>query len=197
MYAQMQATVPVVASETLGLDSAQIGTLYVLHPLVLVVFQMPVLSAVGDWRRTRGLVASTAFWGVSLLAIVLVDWVPTLLGIGLIGAFLVLRTVGEVLHSPLVTSLASDLGHASVEVKYRSGIHQEVTASEEYDQVAVFELGSETVVMAKEAIQVDGKKVLIPSRIFPMSEVMNIDVALSDGRLDELDASLIGVNADE
>jgi MFS family permease len=112
MYAQMQATVPVVASETLGLDSAQIGTLYVLNPLVLVVFQMPVLSAIGDWRRTRGLVASTAFWAVSFLAIVLVDWVPTFLGIAFVGAFLVLRTVGEVLHSPLVTSLASDLGHA-------------------------------------------------------------------------------------
>lgn len=112
MYAQMQATVPVVASETLGLDSAEIGTLYVLNPLVLVVFQMPVLNVVGDWRRTRGLVASTAFWGVSFLAVVLVDAVPTLLGVSLVGAFLVLRTVGEVLHSPLVTSLASDLGHA-------------------------------------------------------------------------------------
>ena len=112
MYAQMQATVPVVASETLGLDSAQIGTLYVLNPLVLVVFQMPVLGAVERWRRTRVLVASTAFWAVSFLAIVLVDWVPTVLGVGLVGVFLVLRTVGEVLHSPLVTSLASDLGHA-------------------------------------------------------------------------------------
>ena len=112
MYAQMQATVPVVASETLGLDSAQIGTLYVLNPLVVVVFQMPVLGAVERWRRTRVLVASTAFWAVSFLAIVLVDWVPTVLGVGLVGVFLVLRTVGEVLHSPLVTSLASDLGHA-------------------------------------------------------------------------------------
>jgi MFS family permease len=115
MYAQMQATVPVVASETLGLDSAQIGTLYVLNPLVLVVFQMPVLAAVDGWRRTRGLLASTAFWAVSFLAVtavVAVDGLPTFLGVGLIGAFLVLRTVGEVLHSPLVTSLASDLGHA-------------------------------------------------------------------------------------
>jgi len=112
LYAQMQATVPVVASETLGLDSAQIGTLYVLNPLVLVVFQMPVLERVGNWRRTRGLVASTAFWAVSFGAVVVVEWAPTLLGVGLIGAFLVLRTVGEVLHSPLVTSLASDLGTA-------------------------------------------------------------------------------------
>jgi MFS family permease len=112
MYAQMGATVPVVASETLGLDSATIGTLYVLNPLVLVVFQLPVLTAVDDWRRTRGLVASTAFWGVSFLAIVLVNVVPTGVGVGLVGAFLILRTVGEILHSPLVTSLASDLGTA-------------------------------------------------------------------------------------
>jgi MFS family permease len=112
MYAQMQATVPVVATETLGLDSAQVGTLYVLNPLVLVLFQLPAVEAVSAWRRTRGLVASTAFWALSFLAIVAIDWVPTLAGVALVGGFLVLRTVGEVLHSPLVTSLASDLGRA-------------------------------------------------------------------------------------
>ena len=119
MYAQMQATVPVVASERLGLDSAQLGTLYVLNPVVLVLFQMPILEAVGDWRRTRGLLASVAFWGVSFLAVAAVVPVTatlgdaaTLLGVGLLGAFLVFRTVGEVLHSPLVTSLASDFGTA-------------------------------------------------------------------------------------
>jgi MFS family permease len=79
MYAQMQATVPVVASETLGLDSAEIGTLYVLNPVVLVVFQMPVLAAVSGWRRTRGLVASTVFWATGFLAVVAVDRTPTIL----------------------------------------------------------------------------------------------------------------------
>ncbi|MFB6102408.1 MAG: MFS transporter [Haloplanus sp.] len=115
MYAQMQATVPIVASETIGLDSAQLGTLYVLNPLVLVLFQMPVLAAVEEWRRTRGLVASTAFWAVSFLAVAGVGVAvrgASFLAVGLIGAFLVLRTIGEVLHSPLVTSLASDLGPA-------------------------------------------------------------------------------------
>jgi MFS family permease len=120
MYAQMQATVPVVASERLGLDSAQLGTLYVLNPVVLVLFQLPILEAVGDWRRTRGLLASVGFWGVSFLAVAGVGPLATAaggaaataVGAGLIGAFLVLRTVGEVLHSPLVTSLASDFGTA-------------------------------------------------------------------------------------
>jgi MFS family permease len=120
MYAQMQATVPVIASDRLGLDSAQLGTLYVLNPVVLVLFQLPILEAVGDWRRTRGLLASVAFWAVSFLAVAgiapaaaAVDGAAaTTVGVGLIGVFLVLRTVGEVLHSPVVTSLASDLGTA-------------------------------------------------------------------------------------
>lgn len=113
LYAQMQATVPVVATETLGLSSEQLGTLYVLNPLVIVLFQLPIVAAVTDWRRTRGLVLSTGFWAVSMLAVWLVAGVPAWLGIAFVGAFLVLRTIGEILHAPLITSLTSDLGETS------------------------------------------------------------------------------------
>lgn len=113
MYAQMQATVPVVATETLGLSSEALGTLYVLNPAVIVVFQLPVVAAVTHWRRTRGLIISATLWGVSMAAVWLVRGMSVQLGIGLVGAFLVLRTFGEILHSPLVTSLMSDLGTAS------------------------------------------------------------------------------------
>jgi len=112
LYAQMQATVPVMATETLGLSSEQIGTLYVLNPLVVVLFQLPVVSWVSGWRRTRGLVCSTGFWAASYLAVSAAYDVPRLAGVGLVGAFLVLRTVGELLHSPLVTALASDVASA-------------------------------------------------------------------------------------
>ena len=110
MYAQMQSTVPVVATETLGLSSEQLGTLYVLNPAVIVLFQLPIVAAITHWRRTRGLAVSAALWGASMAAVWLVPGVPVALGIGLVGAFLVVRTLGEILHSPLVTSLASDLG---------------------------------------------------------------------------------------
>lgn len=112
MYAQMQTTVPVVAKEWIGLDAAQLGSLYVLNPITLVLLQIPVVDAVVHWRRTRGLVASAGFWAVSMLAVwlvVLVD-LPVLAGVALVGAHLVLRTIGEILHSPLVTALMSDLG---------------------------------------------------------------------------------------
>jgi len=110
MYAQMQSTVPVFATRAFGLTSAQLGTLYVLNPLVLVVFQLPVVARVAKWRRTRGLVVSTGFWAASFGAIILAHFTSMLVGVALVGAFLVLRTIGEVLHSPLATALASDLG---------------------------------------------------------------------------------------
>lgn len=129
LYAQMQTTVPVVAKETLGLSAAQLGTLFVLNPLTLVLLQIPLVDAVADWRRTRGLVLSTGFWALSMAAVWLVyalDLGPAgdglaaagplspflTLGVALVGAHLVLRTVGEIFHSPLSTSLMSDLGTA-------------------------------------------------------------------------------------
>ncbi len=121
LYAQMQTTVPIVAEGQLGLSSAEIGTLYVLNPLTLVLFQIPLVDAVSGWRRTRGLVVSTGFWAISMLAVWLVyvaDFGPAprgrhpLLAVGvvLVGAHLVARTLGEVLHSPISTSLMSALG---------------------------------------------------------------------------------------
>jgi len=112
LYAQMQSTVPVFATRAFDLSSAQLGTLYVLNPLVLVLFQLPVVARVAGWRRTRGLVLSTGFWAASFGAIILAHFTSVLLGIALVGAFLVLRTIGEVLHSPLATAMASDLGPA-------------------------------------------------------------------------------------
>jgi len=124
LYAQMQTTVPIVAEAQLGLSSAEIGTLYVLNPLTLVLLQIPLVDAVSDWRRTRGLVLSTGFWAASMLVV----WLVFLLnlgpapagrhsllavGVALVGAHLVTRTIGEVLHSPLSTSLMSALGNDS------------------------------------------------------------------------------------
>jgi MFS family permease len=109
-YAQMQSTVPVFAEETFGLTSEQLGTLYVLNPLVIVLFQLPVVSWVQSWRRTRGLVLSAGFWAASFVALALAGDASFALGVGLVGAFLVLRTVGEILHAPLITALASDVG---------------------------------------------------------------------------------------
>jgi MFS family permease len=112
MYAQMGTTVPVVATETLGLSAGEMGTLFVLNPLTLVLVQVPLVDAVAGWRRTRGLVVSAALWAAAMLAVLPASagLLAGAAGVALVGGHLVVRTVGEALHSPLVTSLASDLG---------------------------------------------------------------------------------------
>lgn len=111
LYVQMQATVPIVATKTLGLSSAALGTLYVLNPLVVVLFQLPLAARASRWRRTRTLVLSTGFWAISYVAVLVAagGTLATIVGIGLIGVFLVLRTIGEIFHSPFVTALGSAL----------------------------------------------------------------------------------------
>jgi MFS family permease len=111
-YAQMGSTVPAFATGHLGLTSEQLGTLYVLNPLVVVLFQLPTVSAVEAWRRSRGLVLSAGFWAASFVAVLAAYRTTAAVGVALVGAFLVLRTMGENLHSPLVTALGSDLADA-------------------------------------------------------------------------------------
>ncbi|WP_290815138.1 MFS transporter [Halovivax sp.] len=110
MYAQMNSTIPVHAEATFDLTSEQLGTLFVLNPLVIVLFQLPIVARIADWRRTRGLLVSAGFWTASFVAVFLSYGAPWAIGVGLIGAFLVLRTIGEILHAPLITALASDVG---------------------------------------------------------------------------------------
>ena len=124
MYAQMQTTVPVVAKEGLGLTAAQLGTLYVVNPLAIVLLQLPLVDAVGGWRRTRGLVVSALLWALSMLAAWGADLVSVpagagaaapvvLVGVALVGGHLLVRTIGEILHAPLASALMSDLGTAA------------------------------------------------------------------------------------
>ncbi|MFB6199217.1 MAG: MFS transporter [Halobacteriaceae archaeon] len=108
-YSQMQSTVPAFAEGQLGLSSGELGALYVINPLTVVFFQLPAVSWVESWRRTRALIFSTGFWAMSFGAILLAHIGSNLVGVVLIGAFLFLRTMGENLHSPLITSLTSDM----------------------------------------------------------------------------------------
>jgi len=108
-YAQMGSTVPVLAEGELGLSGSEIGTLWTLNPVTVVLFQLPVVAWADRFRRARGLVLSAAFWAASFLAVLAAYRTPAAVGVALVGAFLVLRTVGELLHAPLVTALVSDM----------------------------------------------------------------------------------------
>lgn len=105
----MQSTVPVFASNALGLSSSELGTIYILNPHLVVTLQLPFVSWVRRWRRTRGLLISAGFWAASFTVLVFATVASPAVRIVLLCVFVVLRTSGEILHSPLIVSLASDV----------------------------------------------------------------------------------------
>lgn len=112
-YGQMGSTVPVYAEETLGLSSAVIGAVFVVNPATIVALQLPVTDRLADWRRTRTLGLSALVWSASFLVLLAGYLVAGLgglaVGAAVLGGFLFVRTVGEVLHAPTVIALASDV----------------------------------------------------------------------------------------
>jgi len=96
----------------------------------------------------------------------------------------------------LGSETTDELGMATVSVTTQAGIHQETVRTETFDQVQVMEVAGDTVVIGKEAIRAEGAGHLIPTRIIPWGQVLNIDVPMDDGRLEAAGAELIGVNAD-
>lgn len=111
-YGQMGSTVPVYAEETLGLTSAAIGLVFVVNPATVVALQLPVTDRLAGWRRTRTLGLSALVWGASFLVLLagyrVAGLGATLVGAAVLGGYLFVRTVGEVLHAPTVIALASD-----------------------------------------------------------------------------------------
>ena len=49
MYAQMNSTIPVHAEATFDLTSEQLGTLFVINPVVIVLFQLPIVARITNW----------------------------------------------------------------------------------------------------------------------------------------------------
>jgi len=91
-------------------------------------------------------------------------------------------------HITLGADTIEELGSATVRVIPKDGPYQE------FDSVMVCELAGEATVIAKEAVRAEGAAHLIPTLVVPYSELEAIVIPMDDGRLDEADAELIGVN---
>lgn len=82
-----------------------------------------------------------------------------------------------------------DLGHASVTVRTKND-----GTGGTFDSVQVVELAGEPTILAKRAIEAEGRKVLIPTQVIPWDQVTGIRVPIGDGRLEQVDGELIGVD---
>jgi MFS family permease len=118
-YAQYHAAFPAFATEVGGLSAGGLSMVFAANTLTVVAAQLVVLRLMIGSRRTRGVVASSAF--------VAAAWIATILAAGLGGgaagvivfaAAMVLFGLGETLLSPTVPAIVNDLASDRLRGRY-------------------------------------------------------------------------------
>lgn len=84
------------------LSSQSVPVRSLSNPETIAVLQIPLVVVVSAWGRTRGLAVSVSFWATSMLAVWVIGLIAGVLAIALVGVHLVVPTIGEILHQPLV-----------------------------------------------------------------------------------------------
>lgn len=104
-FVQYFSAIPLFYNEVHGLNEDVIGLLLLINGLMIVVFEMPLIS----WLEKLKLSKSMAtFWGIAFLGIsIIILNVSNWFGILVIG--MVLMTLGEMIGSPFASSLALDM----------------------------------------------------------------------------------------
>jgi len=101
---QIFSTLSVFASTELGLTEADVGLLYTVNGVLVVLFQVPAVQLVRAWGMRRTLVFGASLYAVAYL---LFGVSTTFTGLALAMAVL---TLGEVIFAPALSDIAATLG---------------------------------------------------------------------------------------
>lgn len=114
VFFQFQSTYPLYLRDHYLLSKPQIGLMFAVNTIVIVVFEMLLIDYVGKWNILR-----TVGWGSALLCLGF-----GLLPFGQIGVYCVLcmvvLTVGEMLSFPLSQSFVANRGEGKNQAMYLS-----------------------------------------------------------------------------
>ncbi len=101
---------PAFAKNVAGVNERQIGIIFALDSIGIVLFQLPIAKAIEGRRRMVGLAAMGILWAVSLLLVWAAGtWTTaTVAALVLCGASLVFA-IGECLHGAIQAPLSADL----------------------------------------------------------------------------------------
>ena len=102
---QLFSTLSLYAKSELGLANGEIGLLYTINGVLVVVLQIPALALIARLTADRALVAGCAIYTVALLAIGLAD-------AHTIGLAVALATMGEVVLAPAQQATVAELADA-------------------------------------------------------------------------------------
>lgn len=114
--AQMVVALSVHATEIMGLDNTKVGLLFSLNGLMVVLLQHPLTEALQGFKITSGLGLGSALYAVGYGAIGWAHGFPQLLGL------MSVVTLGEILVSPGLSTLAANLAEEDAKGRYM-GFH--------------------------------------------------------------------------
>jgi len=111
VYMQSLSTFPICLSQN-GIGVATYGRLIAINPIMIVLLQLPITSAIARYHRGTVIVAGTAILGVGFGATGLVASVP------LYALTIMVWTLGELLQAPLMQAIVSDMAPVNMRGRY-------------------------------------------------------------------------------
>jgi len=101
---------PAFAKNIAGVDEREIGVIFALDAVAIVLLQLPLARIVQGRRRMRGLAVMGVVWAMALLAVEAGGaWTAATAAAGIFAGAIVAFAFGECLHGAIHVPLAADL----------------------------------------------------------------------------------------
>ncbi len=110
---------PAFGKNVAGISEREVGIVFALDAVGVVLFQLPVLKLAEGRRRMRGLALMGLLWAASLLAVWAAGtWTRTTAAFGIFAAVMLVFAVGECLHGAIQAPLSVDLAPPQLVGRY-------------------------------------------------------------------------------
>jgi MFS family permease len=115
----MVELLPAFAKNVTHVNEREIGVIFALNSITIVLFQLPLSKLVEGRRRMRGLAAMGVVWAASLLAVGAAgEWTMGTAAAAVLAAAMVVFALGECLHGAIHAPLGVDLAPPQLVGRY-------------------------------------------------------------------------------
>ena len=110
---------PAFAKNVTGISEQEVGIVFALDAIGVVIFQLPVVKLVEGRSRMRGLALMGVLWASSFLAVWAAgSWTRATVAFGVLATAMLVFAVGECLHGAIQAPLSVDLAPPQLVGRY-------------------------------------------------------------------------------
>jgi len=113
MFGQMASTFAVFSTSQVGISSAELGYLYALNGIMVVLIQFPIARAINHYRMTRVIAFGSLLYAVGYG---IVGFAP---GLGYLAMCMIVVTMGEIIVSPSAMTLVAKMSPEKERGRYQ------------------------------------------------------------------------------